>query len=97
MLLLLLIVIENNGIGIQDIYIPHVYDMFFRATERSDGSGLGLYIAQEMVNRLNGKNDIESVAGESTTITLTLPNLKKDEYGSSADDIRKNVVFGQSI
>ena len=35
---------EDNGIGIDQEYISRVFDMFFRANEKSKGSGLGLYI-----------------------------------------------------
>jgi len=49
--------------------------MFFRGSVKSEGAGLGLYIVREMVNKLKGKIQLESTYGESTKITLELPNL----------------------
>jgi signal transduction histidine kinase len=46
-----------------------------RGTEKSDGSGLGLYIVKQTVERLNGSISIHSVAGEGTKISLVIPNL----------------------
>jgi PAS domain S-box-containing protein len=49
-----LIRISDNGIGIPAQYQEKMFDMFFRASERSDGSGLGLYIVKETLQRLKG-------------------------------------------
>jgi len=48
--------------------------MFFRATERSEGAGLGLYIVKEMVGKLKGTITITSVPYKETLVTLTIPN-----------------------
>jgi len=68
------ITIKDDGIGIQAEYLPRIFDMFYRATEKSEGSGLGLYIVKQTLDKLNGTLHIESVYGESTTIFLILPN-----------------------
>jgi signal transduction histidine kinase len=65
----------DNGIGIKKEYLDKVFDMFMRGTEKSDGSGLGLYIVKQTVERLNGSISIHSVAGEGTKISLLIPNL----------------------
>lgn len=52
--------VEDNGIGIPQGYVDKVCDMFFRATDRSEGSGLGLYIVKQTVERLKGRIMIES-------------------------------------
>ena len=49
--------------------------MFFRATEKSTGSGLGLYIAKETLEKLNGKISVHSVFGEGSTFQITIPNF----------------------
>src|SRR5260221_3646283 len=49
------ILLKDNGIGIHPEFKSKVCDMFFRATERSEGSGLGLYVVKSMVEKLNGK------------------------------------------
>jgi PAS domain S-box-containing protein len=69
------ITFSDNGIGIKEEYLDKVFGMFVRATERSDGSGLGLYIVKQSVERLNGTIEIESTYGTGTKISMQLPNL----------------------
>lgn len=68
------VVIKDNGIGIDANLLPKIFNMFYRATEKSSGAGLGLYVVQETVKRLQGSVDVTSVHGEGTTVTLILPN-----------------------
>ncbi len=68
------ITIRDNGIGVEQSYIEKVFNMFFRATDKSEGSGLGMYIVQQTVERLDGNITFESVLGEGTTITIQIPN-----------------------
>jgi signal transduction histidine kinase len=70
------ITIKDNGIGIDKDILPKVYNMFYRGTEQSQGSGLGLYIVQEIIRKLKGKIAIASVVGEGTTVTLIIPNRR---------------------
>ncbi|MDO1444710.1 PAS domain-containing sensor histidine kinase [Rhodocytophaga aerolata] len=69
------ITFQDNGIGIKQEYLDHVFEMFVRGTERSEGSGLGLYIVKQTIERLNGTITISSVAGEGTSLQLSIPNL----------------------
>ncbi len=69
--------IKDNGIGIEASCLPHIFNMFYRASERSNGAGLGLYIARETVSKLGGKISIESIEGEGTTVTISLPSQAK--------------------
>ena len=66
--------INDNGIGISADVLPHVFEMFYRGTEKSDGAGLGLYIVKEMIGRLNGTIDISSKEGEGTSFNVCIPN-----------------------
>jgi PAS domain S-box-containing protein len=63
----------DNGIGIAPEYLPKVFDMFFRATEKSDGSGLGMYIVKQTVDKLGGEILINSQLGEGTQIEIKIP------------------------
>lgn len=69
-----IIVVQDNGIGIEGHHVDHIFNMFYRATELSKGSGLGLYIVKEIISKLKGSVMVESVAGEGTTIKIILPN-----------------------
>jgi len=68
------ITVRDNGIGIHKRYLDQVFDMFFRATETSAGSGLGLYIVKQAVERLGGTIEINSEVGEFTEIIMQIPN-----------------------
>jgi signal transduction histidine kinase len=72
---LLTIVFRDNGIGIAPELLNKVFDMFYRATERSEGAGLGLYIVKETVEKLGGSISVDSRVGVSTVFKLILPNL----------------------
>jgi signal transduction histidine kinase len=65
--------IEDNGEGILNEYRDKVFDMFYRGSDTSTGSGLGLYITKEAINKLNGEIELESTQGVGTTFTITLP------------------------
>lgn len=69
--------IEDNGEGINQESLPQIFDMFYRASEKSEGSGLGLYIVKDVVDKLKGSIQVESGKGAGTTFKLTLPNNYK--------------------
>jgi signal transduction histidine kinase len=69
-------VLRDNGIGISQEYLPRIFEMFYRATERSDGAGLGLYIVKETVDKLHGTISVDSTKGEGTTFKIKIPNMK---------------------
>ncbi len=68
------IVIEDNGIGIDKESQSRIFDMFYRVSHESVGSGLGLYIVKEAVNKLNGDMKVESEIGAGTTFLIKIPN-----------------------
>lgn len=70
---LLKITFEDNGIGIAKKYIDNVFDMFYRATEKSEGSGLGMYIVKQAIDKLKGTITIESKLREGTIIEIKIP------------------------
>ena len=63
--------VADNGQGIPDKYHEQVFDMFFRGTERSTGSGLGLYIVAEIVEKMNGHINLVSAPNKGTNFTIT--------------------------
>ncbi|MGI9544223.1 MAG: PAS domain-containing sensor histidine kinase [Cyclobacteriaceae bacterium] len=69
------ILIEDNGQGIPKSKQSQIFDMFFRATESSNGSGLGLYIVKNVVDKLGGNIKVHSQEGEGTSFEVTVPNL----------------------
>jgi signal transduction histidine kinase len=67
------LVVKDNGTGIEPSHLNHIFDMFYKINERSIGSGLGLYILKQAVQRLNGKVVVKSVLGKGTTFIVELP------------------------
>ena len=68
-----IISIEDNGEGISEDNQLKVFDMFYRASTSSSGTGLGLYICKDIVAKMNGEIDLISELGVGTRIILTLP------------------------
>lgn len=69
----LTISVEDNGKGIDSQYLSNIFDMFFQANEKSEGSGLGLYIVKETLEKIHGEIHVESALGQGTTFVVTLP------------------------
>ncbi|MEC4050317.1 PAS domain S-box protein [Flavobacterium sp. SUN046] len=69
------IVVKDNGIGIATDEIDKIFNMFHRSTSLSSGSGLGLYIVKETLEKLGGKISVESELHVGTTFIVEIPNL----------------------
>ena len=72
-----LVTFQDNGIGIQEEYMDKIFNMFFRATEKSQGAGLGLYIVRETVSKLEGSIEAKSEFGNGVAFTIILPARKR--------------------
>jgi two-component sensor histidine kinase len=68
------ITVYDNGTGIEKEHINKIFDMFYRGTETNNGSGLGLYIVKETLNRIKGTISIKSEAGKYTEVRVVVPN-----------------------
>ena len=66
--------VSDNGEGISSKSLPKIFEMFYRGTSTSVGTGLGLYITKEILNKLNGTIFVSSELGLGTTITINIPN-----------------------
>ncbi len=65
--------IEDNGIGISDALHKKVFNMFYRAHDHSKGSGLGLYIVKETVEKLSGSITLESTENKGSKFRIEFP------------------------
>jgi len=72
--------VSDNGIGIEESKLSKIFTMFYRATSSATGSGLGLYIIKETVDKLNGSISIDSKIGEGTSIKIELPDKSSELY-----------------
>lgn len=69
-----IIEVTDNGIGIAQKNHEEIFKMFHRATALSTGSGLGLYIVSEALEKLGGTIQLESELGKGSTFSLSIPN-----------------------
>lgn len=74
------IIVTDNGIGIAPENHEKVFRMFYRASSKSMGSGLGLYIVRETIEKLHGTIQLESEPGKGTVFTIRVPNM--DQFAS---------------
>ncbi len=68
------IILADNGLGIGSEHLDKIFEMFYRASSQSKGSGLGLYIVKETVEKLKGSIRVESAKGQGTQFRIALPN-----------------------
>lgn len=69
------VIVEDNGMGIPKEYQQKMFDMFFRASENSQGNGLGLYIVKKAVEKLQGEIVVESEVGSFARFMIMLPSF----------------------
>ncbi|MFI5150456.1 MAG: ATP-binding protein [Bacteroidia bacterium] len=65
--------ITDNGIGIPELFHTKVFNMFYRATVHSNGTGLGLYIVKNAIEKLGGTVSLDSREQVGTRVTISLP------------------------
>jgi PAS domain S-box-containing protein len=68
------IAVTDNGIGIDQEHLEKIFDLFHRATSVSHGTGIGLFIVKDTIERLNGKIEVQSEIGKGTTFRMQIPN-----------------------
>ena len=72
-----LIEVADEGLGIPSSEVGRIFEKFYRLdpqqTRGVGGSGLGLYICRELVERMNGRLEVDSEPGKGSRFTLALP------------------------
>lgn len=82
--------VADNGIGIPQEHVRHIFDRFYRAGSASEkqygGTGIGLALTKELVELHRGSISVESELGKGTTVTIQLPlgraHLREDQIVS---------------
>ena len=69
-----IITFEDNGIGIEEEFKNKIFNLFYRATSQAQGTGIGLFIVKDTIERLSGKIEVESQIGKGTTFIVQIPN-----------------------
>ena len=65
--------VADTGPGIPAAHLPHLFDRFYRGTNRGGGAGLGLAIADSLTQAMSGRIAVRSTVGEGTAFMVHLP------------------------
>ena len=68
------IAVTDNGIGIDTEHLEKIFDLFHRATSVAHGTGIGLFIVKDTIERLQGTIEVQSEIGKGTTFIMQIPN-----------------------
>ena len=72
-----IITVKDNGIGMSDQFLKHIYEPFERernsTISRVEGSGIGMGIVKRLVELMDGSVDVQSKIGDGSTFTVTIP------------------------
>ncbi len=72
------VVVSDDGPGIPEANLERVFDPFFTTKPVGEGTGLGLFICHQILERLGGRVEVESVPGVGATFRVTLPLASAD-------------------
>ncbi|MCM1164598.1 MAG: HAMP domain-containing histidine kinase [Lachnospiraceae bacterium] len=73
------VTVTDSGVGIAPEDLPKVKQKFYKANKTKHGSGIGLAVADEIISLHGGLLEVESELGYGTTVTITLPLVRKNE------------------
>lgn len=65
--------ISDTGAGIAPEHLPHIFETFFTTKEKESGTGLGLSVTKDIIDKHGGQISVESTPGEGTTFMVLLP------------------------
>lgn len=86
-----IIEVRDNGVGMSEDDISHIFQKFYRAnnTDKSRGTGLGLYLVKRYVETLQGTIDVSSEIGKGSIFTITFNN-KNENKNETQNDSNKS-------
>ena len=74
-----LLCVRDTGCGIPAEHLPNVKKKFYKANQNVRGNGIGLAVANEIMELHSGSLDVDSEEGMGTTVIITIPTMKKLE------------------
>ncbi|MFD2115213.1 ATP-binding protein [Paenibacillus yanchengensis] len=88
----MVIQVSDTGTGIPSQELEYIFDSFYRVRNESEGFGLGLSIAKNIVEKLNGQIEVTSTIGVGSIFTFTMPLAKSDEMIDSTTDSTVDIL-----
>ncbi|MDO4493578.1 MAG: transporter substrate-binding domain-containing protein [Clostridia bacterium] len=89
-------VVEDNGIGMSEEFLPHLFDAFSRerntTTGKVVGTGLGMPIVKKLVELMGGTIEVESTLGKGTKFTVVLEHKLADPAECAPKDVLEDTV-----
>ncbi|MBR6334681.1 MAG: HAMP domain-containing histidine kinase [Clostridia bacterium] len=86
----LVITFADTGAGIKEEDLPHIKEKFYKANNTVRGSGIGLAVCDEILSHHGGELAVDSVYGEGTTVTVTLPLDKASKQADNTEPKEEN-------
>jgi len=71
--------IKDNGIGIEPENLTKIFSMFYKVSKHSQGSGIGMYIVKDAIEKLNGNLEVKSEVPVGTEFIVTVPEMEISE------------------
>ncbi|MBW1812332.1 MAG: response regulator [Deltaproteobacteria bacterium] len=72
--------IQDQGAGIPDEHLAKIFEPFFSTKEPGEGTGLGLYVTRNIIEKLEGMIDVKSSLGKGTAFRIVLPKYIKEGF-----------------
>ena len=72
------LLVEDNGQGIDDRHLDHIFTLFYRANKVTTGSGIGLYIVKDAIEKLGGTIKVESQINVGTKFIIDMPGYASE-------------------
>jgi two-component system phosphate regulon sensor histidine kinase PhoR len=72
------VIVEDEGVGIDQTDLPHIFERFYKGRGSSEGFGLGLSICKELTERMGGSISVRSREGVGTAVKVELPEASVD-------------------
>ena len=69
------VIFRDNGVGIEKEDLERIFELFYRANHSSEGTGIGLYLVKETVEKLGGTIHVDSEFGKGTEFRFTVKNF----------------------
>ena len=89
--------VSDNGLGIPEELLPRICQKGFRAhPEHAVGTGLGLYLVQQLLIERGGEIDVQSTEHEGTEVTVRIRCLAGDASALTAERFRVDHLMGES-